>query len=245
MKLTILGKYGPFPKAGGACSGYLLEHENIRLVLDMGNGTLSRLLSFGGIGGINAVILSHLHSDHMSDMLILRYALQQLYARGENVSMPLSVVAPAEPELEFRQLASSGVFDMLPAEDGMRLNFADMTITLHRMIHPVTSFAMDIRAGSRRLFYTGDTGYNAKLIELCRGADVLLADSGLLEKEKTTEIAAHLTAREAGSIAKEANVGRLILTHIWSGHDDSVVQREAASVFAGALVAQEGHSYEI
>ena len=43
LKLTILGCYGPYPKAGGACSGYLLEDETTKILIDCGNGVLSRL----------------------------------------------------------------------------------------------------------------------------------------------------------------------------------------------------------
>lgn len=64
---------------------------------------------------MDGVILSHLHSDHMSDMLVLRYALKQLHSRDRSIPTPLSVVAPSEPELEFRQLVSSGVYDMIAA----------------------------------------------------------------------------------------------------------------------------------
>ena len=108
MKLTVLGRYGPFPAPGGACSGYLLESGGVTLVMDLGSGALGNLLRRVPGLGLTAVLLSHLHSDHMSDMLVLRYALQQLSARGQPVPMPLTVVSPDEPEAEFRQLAGSG-----------------------------------------------------------------------------------------------------------------------------------------
>ncbi|MEL7609854.1 MAG: MBL fold metallo-hydrolase [Bacillota bacterium] len=245
MKLTVLGKNGPFPRAGGACSGYLLESGDVRLVLDMGNGTLSRLLQACGLERISAVLLSHLHSDHMSDMLILRYALAQLRARGKDVPMPLSVITPSEPEAEFRQLASFGVYDMTLAEDGMRLRFGDLSVTLHRMIHPVPSFAFSITDGEKRFFYTGDTAYFPQLAELCEGHDLLLADSGLLSSDKTTMVAAHMTAKEVGEIARDARVKRLLCTHIWGGYQDDEVLAEAKEAFPEAEVAHEGETYEI
>ena len=121
MKLTVLGRYGPFPAPGGACSGYLLQSGDISLGLEMGSGSLRNLLRYLPDLNLTAMLVSHLHSDHMSDMLVLRYALQQLSAHGRPVPMPLSVVAPDEPEAEFRQLAGSGVFDMVPARDGLRI----------------------------------------------------------------------------------------------------------------------------
>ena len=76
MKLTVLGCYGPYPAAGGACSGYLLEHEGFAVLIDCGNGVLSRLQEFIEPSKLKAIIISHLHSDHCSDLFILRYALQ-------------------------------------------------------------------------------------------------------------------------------------------------------------------------
>jgi ribonuclease BN (tRNA processing enzyme) len=121
-----------------------MDETGVRVVLDLGAGTLSRLLEVCPLRNVNAILLSHLHSDHMSDMLVLRYALQQLHKKGVPVPTPLHVVAPGAPEAEFRMLASSGTFDMVRAEDGMRLRFGALNITFHRMLHPVPSFAMDI-----------------------------------------------------------------------------------------------------
>lgn len=244
MKLTVLGKYGPYPAPGGACSGYLLETDDVRLVMDMGNGTLSRLFQRGGISGLNAVLLSHLHSDHYADLLILRYALEQLHKRGKGIPMPLTVVAPDQPDIIFRQLAASGVYEMVTANDGMRFRFGSVSVTLHRMLHPVPTYAMDITDGRARIFYTGDTGWNNRLAGLCKGADILLADSCFLSSDKTTENAAHLTAREAGKLAREANVGRLICTHIWGGgYTDETVLAEACEEYPKAEAATELLTY--
>jgi len=78
MKLTILGNNGPYPAPGGACSGYLLESDSgeTRLLIDCGTGVLANLLAVCPPKALSAVILSHLHYDHMSDMLPMQYALQ-------------------------------------------------------------------------------------------------------------------------------------------------------------------------
>lgn len=270
MKLTVLGRYGPFPAPGGACSSYLLEapavpgrnrpsDKQVRLVLDLGAGALSRLLTVCSLQQVDAILLSHLHSDHMSDMLVLRYALQQLHKRGVPVPTPLHVIAPGAPEAEFRMLASAGTFDMVRAEDGMKLRFGSLNVTLHRMLHPVRSFAMDIveeepprppsygeDAPPRRLFYTGDTGWHEDLVPLCKNASLLLADTGMMAKEKTTEFAPHLTAREVGTLARSAGVGRLLCTHIWGGGiPDELVLQEAQVDFPAAEIAREMSTYEI
>lgn len=246
MKLTVLGRHGPFPAPGGACSGYLLESGGVTLVMDLGSGALSNLLRRVPGLSLTAVLLSHLHSDHMSDMLVLRYALQQLSARGQPVPMPLTVVSPDEPEAEFRQLAGSGVYDMVPARDGLRIRFGDMAIALHRVIHPVPTYCFDIEHQGRRLFYTGDTGYFAGLVDLAKGAHVILAGTGLLNAEKTTAIAPHLTAGEAGRLAQRAGAEQLLCTHIWGGEPrEETILAEAKAHFPNTLVAEEMHEYMI
>lgn len=270
MKCMVLGRYGPFPAPGGACSSYLIEapltpgedgpgDPRVRIVLDMGSGALSRLLSVCPLKQIDAVLLSHLHSDHMSDMLVLRYALQQYASRGVDVPMPLYVVAPGEPEAEFRQLAASGTYNLVKAEDGMKLRFGALNVTLHRVLHPVASYAMDIHEEvpkrppeygpippKRRLFYTGDTGLFKGLLPLCKDATMLLADTGLLAREKTTEFAPHLTAREAGQLARDGGIGKLLCTHIWGGGiPEDQILAEAQALFPNTEVAQEMKVYEI
>lgn len=271
MKLTVLGRYGPFPAPGGACSSYLLEapavpgktgphDKKVKLVIDLGSGALSRLVSICPLSEIDAILLSHLHSDHMSDMLVLRYALQMLPKKGVIVPTPMHVVAPGTPETEFRLLSSAGTFDMVKMEDGMKLRFGALSVTLHHMLHPVPSYAMDILEEEpprppaygediplKRLVYTGDTCYNEKLVPLCRNATALLADTGLLAKEKTTDFVPHLTAREAGEIARKAGVGRLLCTHLWGGGGiiEDLVLREAQEAFPAVEVVQEMMTYEI
>ncbi len=246
MKLTVLGKYGPFPAPGGACSGYLLECGSKKLLLDLGSGTLSRLLQLQGSLKIDAVLLSHLHSDHMADMLILRYALQQLRSRGQDVPMPLTVIAPDSPEEEFRLLSTSGVFDITAAQDKLRARIDDITITLHRMTHPVPTYAFSITHEGRKLFYTGDTGWREDLTELCRGADLLLADTCFTDADRKYAVSAHLTASEAGRIAREAGVKQLVCTHLWGGGPTpDITLKEASARFPDTVVAEEMRSYLI
>lgn len=246
MKLTVLGKYGPFPHPGGACSGYLLECGRRRLLLDLGSGTLSRLLRLVPALHIDAVLISHLHSDHMADLLILRYALQQYNARGQDVPMPLAVIAPDTPEEEYRLLTGSGVYDITAARDKLRARIGDISISLHRMTHPVPTYAFSIEHGGRRMFYTGDTGWRDDLPALCAGADLLLADACFSEADRIGGVAAHLTAAEAGRIAKEAAVKKLVCTHLWGGGCDEVqLLEEARRQFPDAVVDEEMQSYLI
>ena len=70
-RLTVLGGCGAWPEPGRACSGFLLEHDGFRVVLDLGYGTLPRLLALLGstrADGLGAVVVTHDHPDHVVDL---------------------------------------------------------------------------------------------------------------------------------------------------------------------------------
>lgn len=68
MRLTVLGGCGAWPEAGQACSGFLVEHDGFRLILDLGYATVPRLLEHAAPGQVDAVFISHGHSDHCADL---------------------------------------------------------------------------------------------------------------------------------------------------------------------------------
>ena len=94
MKLTVLGCNGPYPEPGGACSGYLLENGATRVLIDCGTGVLARLTAIMPPEKLDAVILSHLHYDHMSDMLPMIYKLQ-----GTGKKLPVYAPEGLQPVL--------------------------------------------------------------------------------------------------------------------------------------------------
>lgn len=246
MKITVLGSNGPFPAPGGACSGYIIQAGDTALVLDLGPGTLANLRKIYPAINVDGILLSHLHSDHMADMLVLRYALQQLGGSNGEARPTMTVVAPETPETEYRMLVSSGVFEMVSARPGLRLRFGQVTVTLYASAHAVETYAFDVEYQGRRIFYTGDTGMHPELVAQCRGADILLADACFLNSEKPGEKAQHLTAGEAGRVAAEAGVGQLICTHVWGGREDTAgMLAEAREHFANSLIAENMHEYHV
>ena len=78
MRLTVLGGAGGFPPARGACSGYLVEHDGFRLLVDPGYAIVPRLLELVPAEAIDAVLVSHGHPDHVADLNpLLRARLMQ------------------------------------------------------------------------------------------------------------------------------------------------------------------------
>jgi ribonuclease BN (tRNA processing enzyme) len=76
MKITIIGHWGGFPKANEATSGYLIEHDNYKLLLECGSGVVSSLQKITDIKNLDAVLITHYHYDHCCDIGPLQYAIQ-------------------------------------------------------------------------------------------------------------------------------------------------------------------------
>jgi ribonuclease BN (tRNA processing enzyme) len=244
MKLTILGNNGPFPSAGGACSGYLLTEDSRKILLDCGNGVLSNMFKFTGFEDLDAIILTHLHNDHISDMMVLSYAVQIKAARGGLSKVP-DVFAPSEPSEEFQRLNAKNTFNLKPLSKDTVLNYDNLKLTFKEMKHPVKCFAVSVDNGNKRLVYSGDTSWDNNIIEFSRNADVLLIDAGLLSKDKVNDNVPHLTAAECGIVARNAKVGKLLLTHFWP--EDDVINHylEAKENFENVETTKLLKTYEI
>jgi ribonuclease Z len=119
-----------------------------------------------------------------------------------------------------------------------------VTLPDGRLIHPDQVLG-DERPGTC-LVHVGDVGETADLLEVCREADVLVIEATYLDAER--EMArdfAHLTARQAGELAREAGVKQLILTHISRRYRERDVLAEAQSVFPGAHVARDFDQFQV
>lgn len=245
MKLTVLGNYGPYPKAGCACSGFLLTSDNTNILIDCGSGVVSNLQKYIEIEELDAVIVSHLHSDHAGDMLTLGYAVE-IKMRKEQMKGPLKVYLPGEPVDEFERIASRQGFKASKIEEGLKLEIEDLQVAFKEMKHGYQNYAISIQKGNRRFVYSGDTMPNDELIEFAKDADLFLCEAGLLERDEKSIRAMHLTAKEAGEIAEKACAKRLLLTHFLPDIKVEHYINEAASVYNGIMeIAGECKTYYI
>ena len=140
MKLHVIGCHGPYPCAGGATSGYLLEKDGKALLMDCGAGVLGRLMQLFDPAALECVILSHLHFDHASDMLVLRYYL-------ERMGKTLPVYVPQEDASPLRSLLTEPAFRVLPYPE--ELQVMGLRVTTLPVRHPVPCRAIRITDGVR------------------------------------------------------------------------------------------------
>lgn len=242
MILTVLGHDGAYPGKFGANPGYLVECGDTKLLLDCGSGVLARLQQICDPRDLNSLILSHLHGDHMSDALSMRYMFSFMLAHGERG--PLTVLMPAAPEAEAGLFSSHRAFNVKIITQQDELTLGQTHISFTRTIHPVETYAIKVTSGGRCLFYTADTVYDKALIEAARGADLLLADAAMPEKARTAN-SPHMSAAQAAILAGQAGVGKLVLTHIFPEYDAAQLLSEATAIFPNTLLAQDMCRYEL
>lgn len=244
MRLTVLGMYGPYPPAGGATSGYLLQGGGTNVLLDCGSGILSRLQQFVTIDDVEAVVLSHLHDDHTADMRILRYMIPFRKKYSAGVKTRIKVFAPPLPEHEYSFLCSLEPFDVHPISHGMEQTIGQMRFQFHAMTHPSPSCGMRIMYEGKTFVFSGDTSRNGNIAPMIQGADAFLCDASFLHKDKEPA-SSHLSAKEAAEYAAANKVKKLILTHPLAHYDTAQHLAEASAVFPNTLMAKEMQSIEI
>lgn len=248
MRLTVLGCAGSFPGPESACSAYLVEAEGFRLLLDFGSGSLSALQRYAGLKSVDAIILSHLHCDHMADAAV--YVVCRRYA-PEGALPPLPVYAPAgAPErLAAAYSADEGPLDDVYTFYGLQpgsFPIGPFTVTVDQVNHPIETYGVRLEYDGRVLAYSGDTAPCEALLRLAQGADLFLCEASYIDGVDNPP-GLHLTGREAGETATKAGVRRLLLTHLvtaWGSEAETL--ENAVSSFQGPVeIARPGARYDI
>ncbi len=246
MKLTVVGCSGSAPGPTSAASCYLVEHAGFRLLLDLGNGAFGPLQGLADPDTVDGVFLSHLHADHCLD--VAPFVVWHRYSgRSSGRRIPLYAPAGAERRLtlaydgEDADLTDVFDFQVVPAGAS---TIGPFEVATARTAHPVECHAIRLTVDGRSLVYTGDTGPSERVVELARGADVLLAEAAHPPGPGLPQ-ALHLTGREAGEHAAAAGVGRLLLTHIPAWVDPIGQLFTASAVFPETELVRAGATYEI
>jgi ribonuclease BN (tRNA processing enzyme) len=235
MRFVVLGNCGAYPFGGGACSGYLLEQEGHKLLIDCGSGIAAEYMKRGA-DGLEGVVLSHLHGDHMSDILVLRYAL---------INRTIRLWAPRTPQGLYDYLKGEKAFDLQALDQNTRIDFRGASLSFYPTAHPLECYATRIDFQGKSLVYTSDTNYCPDLAGFAQGADILVSD-GCFSNAQWSADKPHLSAALAGKLAMEAGCGQLILTHFMPSSDKETLRAEAMAVCDRPVsLAEAGMSIEL
>jgi ribonuclease BN (tRNA processing enzyme) len=263
LRITVLGKSPSWQDAGGACSGYLIETERTKVLLDCGNGVFGKLRERVDYTELDGVIVSHLHADHFLDLVPYSYALiyapkQQpvpvhIWEGTDDPARPRLIAPPGATETFRRVVGAWGSEDLIESAfrieeyaAGDEVEIGDIRARFHLVPHFVETFAVRIGSeGSGDIAYSADTRPGGEIVEAARGADLLIIE-GTLPRPERTGLRGHLTPEEAGEHARRAGVKRVVITHISDELGDDWAREEAERGFGASVeIAREGATYEV
>lgn len=237
MELRVLGANGTYPTAGRPAAGYLVSHGGSSVWIDTGTGTLLALQELMDPADLDAIVVSHVHADHSSDLFPAYHYLR--FGPTPRTGIALFVPEGAAERLSaYVDPAGSSfatTFDVIVPRPGDWHDVGALRLAFGRADHPVPTLLVRAEAGGRSLAYTADTGTGCDLAGFAGGSNTLLAEATFQGSEKPADH--HLTATEAGKIATAAGVERLILTHILPSLDPVRSIEEAAAGFRGDVMA--------
>ncbi|WP_377891376.1 MBL fold metallo-hydrolase [Alkalihalobacillus sp. R86527] len=243
MKVTVLGPWGGYPKAGEASAGYLVQKEGFNLLVDCGSGVLAQLQHYLPVEEIDAVIISHYHPDHIADIGVL-YHGRLIQSKISKELPELPIYAHPHNKEEFNKLSHEPYTVAKPYKEDEELKVGPFTITFLKTAHPVTCFAMRISDGEKDMVFTADSSYLKEFEEFARGADLLLCECNLYSHMDGSKMG-HMNSIDAGTIAKAANVGTLMLTHLPHFGVLEELEKDAKQYFDGKVVlAASGLTWE-
>ena len=265
MRITVLGKSPAWQDAGGACSGYLVEEHGACLLLDCGNGVFSKLRNFCDYVDVDAVVISHLHADHILDLVpfasALTFAPRQQpvpvdrWPGTDNPARP-HLYVPAGGRDALRRVAAvagcarstsrtPSTCTSTPPRTSSRSARCGCASIAFRTSCPRCAVDVSSANGGGRFTYGADSAPNEELVRFADGTDLLMIEATLPRPEREGP-RGHLTPSEAGEHGSRARVRRLVLTHISDELDADWAQREAEKAFGGPVdVAVEGAVFTV
>lgn len=233
MRLTVLGSSGTYGTPGRPASGYLVEHDGTRLWVDAGPGTFAALQEVTDFLTLDAVILSHVHPDHCSDLFGFYHAVRfgSRPRTGIPTYVPEGLVERFEAFLGAAGHPIGEVCDFRVVDDGARVEVGEVSVRFARADHPVPTIAPRLEADGKALVYSADTGPRGGVPDLAEGAHLFLCEATYQGAVEDKPWPHHLTAEEAGAMARRAGVRRLMLTHLWPVLDPELSLVEAETAF--------------
>jgi ribonuclease Z len=231
-------------------------------VVDAGRGVVLRLAATEfKLKQVQAVFLTHLHSDHTSGLPDLftstwifgRRTPLELYGPKGTKGVAKALLEYFKEDIHIRR----DLTEMQPAEgakinaheirEGVVYQDSDVTIAAfevdHRPVEPAFGYRFD--SGGKSIVISGDTRPSENLIRYAKGVDVLVHEVYLPEffdRVDRPEAAArlkhyHTSAEEVGEVAQKAGVKLLVLTHIIPGNEDEAILERVRKKFTGKVVA--------
>ena len=220
MRLTVIGSSPAWPNPGSAHSGYVLDANGTRLLLDCGPGVLGRLRETELWPRVDAIAITHFHLDHWGDLVPWVWGSFYLATNGP-LPKPALWVQPGGAEfltglgerLGFPDMFET-TFELSEYEPDTPFDIGPLVVTPTRVPHyTLQTYAFRVEADQRTLAYSGDSAPSEELVSAARGADLFVCEATLLRGELDGEPRGHLSLDEAVDAFEASGAKRLLITH--------------------------------
>jgi ribonuclease BN (tRNA processing enzyme) len=247
MEVVILGSGTCVPRIRRAGPANLLSAWGLNILIDSAAGTLRQLRRAGfRQDAIDIILYTHFHPDHVGELVPFIFASK--YGPGFHRSAPVQIMGPeglldlhAALKQAFGQWVEPepGAIEFLEIPVDMKAvqQIPPLTISSIHTRHTPKSLAYRIDApDGRSVVFSGDTDFCHEIVELAEGADLLILECAAPEGMK---VEGHMTPSEAGEVARQAGVRRLLLTHFYPECDRADLVSPCAKRFDGPILLAE------
>jgi len=233
IEVTPVGIGAAYGRVGEAQACHLVRAGGVTICLDLGAGALNQLQAHVAPEELDLVVISHLHPDHFIDLLALRVYM----VWGPGAGRRLRVAGPPGLRSLLAAFGEEGLsrafaFEELSGDTPIT-DLGDRVRVRHRQVpHLPPTFATRIDAGDASMCFGADCAPNDALPDLARGVDILVTECSYGAGDMPAGTI-HLNAQAAGAIARQADVGQLVLAHCfpeWDPDTAVAVARQASGV---------------
>jgi ribonuclease BN (tRNA processing enzyme) len=235
MRLTILGTGTARPTGDTPQSGVLVEAGETRILFDIGSGIASQVEQRMNAADLAALFVGHFHADHWIDIGPLRYR----FPWGEPPPRPLPLFLPPGGREKLTSLASAIVerpnffepaYAITEYETDQRFQIGSITVVPHAVGHYVPAWSMDITGpNGERAVYAGDMGPSEMVVELARGAELLILEATLESGSTDDARRGHIDTSEAIDHVRRSGALQSVLVHYHSERRAIIAAQCAAS----------------
>ena len=235
MRLTILGTGSARPIGDSAQSGVLVQAGDTNVLVDIGSGVASQVEARVGATNLAGRFVGHFHADHWIDIGPMRYR----FPWAEDAPRKLPVFLPPGGREKLTHLAAAinerptffePAFDITEYETGQVFQVGSLTVTPHAVGHYVPAWSMDIAGpDGERVVYAGDMGPSEMVVDLARGAEVLILEATRENGATDDARRGHLDTPEAIDHVARSGVIEGLLVHYWSERREIIRELCAAS----------------
>ncbi len=234
MKLTILGSGTCVPSVERGSPSNLLEIGEIKILLDIGAGSLRQLAKVNQklYQQIDIVFLSHHHTDHISDFSALIQALN--WTPGFTRKKTLYIIAhPSIEKIIDGVIKKSITFKTKFLAPRKKDKIKNINFEVTPGNHEKTSLILKIKYRDKTLVYSADTDYDPKISKFAKGCDLLILENSFPEKIKEV---GHLNSKLSAEMANIAQAKKLLLTHFYPPCEKYDIKKQAQKYFKGPII---------